>query len=83
MCSLVSVEIDTGSGSSHHRKVLCVTGEDALSDVVLAPFRALDRVRWALGRRPATPPVRVTETGGLEATGPLARGMLAAARRVT
>ena len=36
MCSLVSVEIDTGSGSSHHRKVLCVTGEDALSDVVLA-----------------------------------------------
>jgi uncharacterized protein with NAD-binding domain and iron-sulfur cluster len=48
----------------------------------LKPFRALDRVRWALGRRPARPPLRVTPGGELEATGVVARGMLAAARRV-
>jgi hypothetical protein len=49
---------------------------------VLKPFRALDRVRWALGRRPARPPLRVTGEGELEATGMVARGVLAAARRV-
>ncbi len=48
---------------------------------VLAPFRALDRVRWRLGRRPAQPPVRVTMDGELEPTGPVARGLLAVARR--
>jgi uncharacterized protein with NAD-binding domain and iron-sulfur cluster len=50
---------------------------------LLAPFRALDRVRWALGRRPAQAPLRVTETGSLEPTGAVARGLLAVARRVT
>jgi uncharacterized protein with NAD-binding domain and iron-sulfur cluster len=50
---------------------------------VLAPFRALDRVRWKLGRGPAAPPLRVTESGELESGGPLARGLLAVARRVT
>jgi uncharacterized protein with NAD-binding domain and iron-sulfur cluster len=49
---------------------------------VLKPFRALDRVRWALGRRAARPPLRVTAGGELEATGVVARGVLAAARRV-
>jgi uncharacterized protein with NAD-binding domain and iron-sulfur cluster len=50
---------------------------------LLAPFRALDRVRWRLGRRPAQPPLRVTESGALEPTGAVARALLAAARRVT
>jgi hypothetical protein len=49
---------------------------------VLGPFRALDRIRWALGRRPARAPLRVTGDGELEATSAFARGMLAVARRV-
>jgi uncharacterized protein with NAD-binding domain and iron-sulfur cluster len=49
---------------------------------VLRPFRALDRVRWAVGRRPARAPLRVTSDGQLEATSTFARGMLAVARRV-
>ena len=49
---------------------------------VLAPFRTLDRVRWRLGRGPAPPPVRVTETGAIEPSGPIARALLAVARRV-
>ncbi len=50
---------------------------------VLAPFRALDRVRWRLGRGPAPPPVRITQAGELEPSGPVARALLAVARRVT
>ena len=50
---------------------------------LLAPFRTLDRLRWRLGRRPAKPPMRVSEDGQLEATGPVSRVLLAAARRVT
>jgi uncharacterized protein with NAD-binding domain and iron-sulfur cluster len=50
---------------------------------LLGPFRALDRVRWRLGRRPPQPPVRVTAEGELEPTGPVARALLAVARRVT
>lgn len=50
---------------------------------LLAPFRALDRVRWKLGRRPAKAPVRVSARGELEPTGPVARALLAVARRVT
>jgi hypothetical protein len=49
---------------------------------VLGPFRALDRLRWAVGRRPARSPLRVTGDGELEATSTLARGLLAVARRV-
>jgi len=49
---------------------------------VLAPFRTLDRLRWRLGRGPAAPPVRVTEAGQLEPSGPVARALLAVARRV-
>jgi uncharacterized protein with NAD-binding domain and iron-sulfur cluster len=49
---------------------------------VLGPFRVLDRVRWAVGRRPARAPLRVTGDGELEATSTFARGMLAVARRV-
>jgi uncharacterized protein with NAD-binding domain and iron-sulfur cluster len=48
---------------------------------VLAPFRALDRVRWKLGRPPAAPPVRLTASGGVEPKGPVARGLLGLARR--
>src|SRR3954451_10247906 len=43
---------------------------------IFAPARALDRVRWKLGRRPPKPPLRVTETGTLEPTGLLGRAML-------
>jgi uncharacterized protein with NAD-binding domain and iron-sulfur cluster len=45
---------------------------------VLAPARALDRVRWRLFHRPARTPLRVRDGGALAATGPLARAMLAA-----
>ncbi len=41
-----------------------------------APARALDRIRWKLFKRPAKPPLRVTAEGGLEATGPLAAGLV-------
>jgi uncharacterized protein with NAD-binding domain and iron-sulfur cluster len=47
---------------------------------VLAPFRTLDRVRWRL-RRPVKPPLRLTPAGEVEATGRVARGLLAVARR--
>jgi uncharacterized protein with NAD-binding domain and iron-sulfur cluster len=50
---------------------------------LLAPFRALDRVRWRLGRPPAKPPLRVSPDGGLEPAGPVARGLMAVGRRVT
>jgi uncharacterized protein with NAD-binding domain and iron-sulfur cluster len=39
---------------------------------VFAPARALDRVRWTLFRRPPRPPLRVTDQGTLQTTGPLA-----------
>ena len=41
-----------------------------------APARALDRIRWKLFKRPAKPPLRVTSDGGLEATGPVAAGLV-------
>ncbi len=44
--------------------------------VVFAPFRALDRVRWQLGRPPAAPPVQMSQSGDPEPTGLLARGLL-------
>ncbi|MEA2441429.1 MAG: hypothetical protein QOH76_2853 [Thermoleophilaceae bacterium] len=43
-----------------------------------APARALDRIRWKLFKRPAKPPLRMTQDGGLEATGPLAAGLVRA-----
>src|SRR3954447_12545791 len=43
---------------------------------IFGPARALDRVRWKLGRRPPKPALRVTETGTLEPTGLLGRAML-------
>ncbi len=49
---------------------------------LLAPFRKLDELRWRLGRRPARPPVRVTDAGAIEPTGMAARALLAVARRV-
>jgi uncharacterized protein with NAD-binding domain and iron-sulfur cluster len=55
---------------------------DLYEPPVLAPFRMLDRVRWRLGRRPAKPPLVVSESGQLEATGPVARSLMAVARRV-
>jgi uncharacterized protein with NAD-binding domain and iron-sulfur cluster len=40
------------------------------------PAKALDRIRWKLFKRPAKPPLRVTADGGLEATGPVAAGLV-------
>jgi uncharacterized protein with NAD-binding domain and iron-sulfur cluster len=45
---------------------------------VLAPARVRDRARWQLFHRPARTPLRVQEGGGLAASGPLARTLLAA-----
>jgi uncharacterized protein with NAD-binding domain and iron-sulfur cluster len=45
---------------------------------VLAPARALDRVRWRLFKRAAKPPLAVAEGGDLKPRGPIARGELAA-----
>jgi hypothetical protein len=50
---------------------------------LLAPFRAIDRLRWKLGRPPAKPPLQVSADGALEPTGPVARGLMAVGRRVT
>ncbi|MGZ8635231.1 MAG: FAD-dependent oxidoreductase, partial [Solirubrobacteraceae bacterium] len=36
---------------------------------IFGPARALDRLRWKLGHRPAKPPLRVTADGGLEPVG--------------
>jgi uncharacterized protein with NAD-binding domain and iron-sulfur cluster len=43
--------------------------------VVFAPARALDRVRWALFRRRARSPLRVTPEGGIEPAGLLGRAL--------
>ena len=43
---------------------------------MFAPAKALDRLRWKLFHRPAKPPLRVTEDGGVEPTGPLAAGLV-------
>jgi uncharacterized protein with NAD-binding domain and iron-sulfur cluster len=50
--------------------------------VVMAPFRALDRVRWRLRRPPARPPLRLTASGAVEPSGPVARALLGIARRL-
>lgn len=63
-------------GSSYRRCAVYALQEPR----VLWPFRQIDRIRWRL-RRPAKPPLRVTSTGGLEPTGPVARACLAAAKR--
>jgi uncharacterized protein with NAD-binding domain and iron-sulfur cluster len=44
---------------------------------VLAPARALDKLRWRLFRRPARAPVRVTAGGGLQPAGAVGRALLA------
>ena len=42
---------------------------------IFAPARAVDRLKWKLSRRPARSPLRVTDEGKVEPTGPLARAM--------
>jgi uncharacterized protein with NAD-binding domain and iron-sulfur cluster len=44
------------------------------------PAKALDRVRWRLFHRKPKSPLRVTETGELEPTGPLAAGLMRLSR---
>ena len=48
---------------------------------IFGPARALDRLRWKLGHRPAKPPLRVTADGGLEPVGLAGRLLLLAAPR--
>jgi uncharacterized protein with NAD-binding domain and iron-sulfur cluster len=60
------------TGSSAPRCELWPLREPA----AFAPARALDRIRWKLFKRPAKPPLRVTGDGDLEATGPLAAGLV-------
>jgi uncharacterized protein with NAD-binding domain and iron-sulfur cluster len=43
---------------------------------VFAPAKALDKLRWKLFKRPPKSPLRVTEDGRVEATGPVAAGLL-------
>ena len=49
---------------------------------LLAPFRLMDRLLWRLGRKPPKLPVRMTSTGEVEPTGPVARTVLAVTRRL-
>jgi uncharacterized protein with NAD-binding domain and iron-sulfur cluster len=44
---------------------------------VLGPARTLDKLRWRLFHRPARAPLKVTDDGGVKASGLLARGALA------
>jgi uncharacterized protein with NAD-binding domain and iron-sulfur cluster len=60
------------TGSSEKRCKLWPLREPA----VFAPAKALDKLRWKLFRRPPKSPLRVTEEGRVEATGPLAAGLL-------
>jgi hypothetical protein len=67
-------------------EILAVTGSDAekcpvwklREPGVLAPARAIDRVKWRLFRRPARAPLKVAADGDLEPRGPVARAELAA-----
>jgi uncharacterized protein with NAD-binding domain and iron-sulfur cluster len=63
--------------ASHGRRDLCAIHR-LREPHVLGPARAVDRLLWTLGRRPARPPLRVADGGGLEPNGLLARGALAA-----
>lgn len=47
---------------------------------ILRPFRFLDRLLWRLGRKPPKPPVRISSSGDVKASGPVARMALAATR---
>jgi len=60
------------TGSSAERCELWPLREPA----VFAPAKALDKLRWKLFKRPPKPPLRVTADGEIEATGPLAGGLL-------
>jgi uncharacterized protein with NAD-binding domain and iron-sulfur cluster len=68
--------LDAG-GSSAARCRLWPLQEPA----AFAPAKALDRIRWKLFKRPPKPPLRVTEDGGVETTGPLAAGLMRLSRR--
>lgn len=43
---------------------------------IFAPARAADRLRWKAFRRDVRPPLRVSESGEVEPTGPLARVLI-------
>jgi uncharacterized protein with NAD-binding domain and iron-sulfur cluster len=60
------------TGSSARRCEIWPLREPA----IFGPAKALDRVRWALFRRRARPPLRVRGDGRVEPTGPLASGLV-------
>jgi uncharacterized protein with NAD-binding domain and iron-sulfur cluster len=60
------------SGSSAPRCEIWPLREPAM----FGPAKALDRVRWRLFRRPPRSPLRVTEDGDVEPTGPVAAGLV-------
>ena len=60
------------TGSSAPRCELWPLREPA----VFAPAKALDKLRWKLFKRPPKPPLRVTDDGRVESTGPVAAGLL-------
>jgi uncharacterized protein with NAD-binding domain and iron-sulfur cluster len=64
------------TGSSADRCELWPLREPA----IFAPAKALDKLRWKLFKRPPKPPLRVTEDGRVEPTGPLASGLLKLSR---
>ena len=64
--------------------ILDATGSDAARCAIwplrepaaFAPAKLIDKLRWKLFHRAAKPPLRVTATGDVEATGPVAAGLL-------
>jgi uncharacterized protein with NAD-binding domain and iron-sulfur cluster len=69
--------------------ILAATGSNAPPCAVwklreplsLVPFRQLDELKWRIGRRGVSPPLRVDEAGALVPTGPVAKGVLALSRQ--
>jgi uncharacterized protein with NAD-binding domain and iron-sulfur cluster len=64
------------TGSSAERCWLWPLQEPA----IFGPAKLLDKLRWKLFKRPPKPPLRVTEDGRVEATGPLAAGLMRLSR---
>jgi uncharacterized protein with NAD-binding domain and iron-sulfur cluster len=64
------------TGSSAERCRLWPLQEPA----IFGPAKLLDKLRWKLFKRPPKPPLRVTEDGRVEATGPLAAGLMRLSR---
>jgi uncharacterized protein with NAD-binding domain and iron-sulfur cluster len=77
-----------GANEAARRAVNAILAESGRRDLcaiytlreprVLGPARAFDKLLWKLGRRPARPPLEVSDDGGVEPRNLLSRGLLAA-----